>query len=224
MTSLLPITQLCLQFDCTADARADTVRLTTALAATPFSSLIISGPAGQPLEATAVHTLVELGQKAGVATLIGGEANLARTLRADGVHLPWASAIQTAYAEARESLGTRYIVGADAGRSRHDAMALAEAGADYIGFGIPPHVEDRRSAAERRLDLCSWWAEIFEVPVMALDVEDAADAARLAAVRADFIAVRAPSGLVGDTDFANWLRAMSAACASPAAVSRAAVS
>ena len=107
-----------------------------------------------------------------IAALIEGDAQLARTLRADGVHLPWSKDTAARYGEAREMLGTRYIVGIDVGRSRHDAMTLAEEGADYIGFGIPPHVEDRSAAAARRLELVSWWSEIFEVPCVAFDVDD----------------------------------------------------
>ena len=115
-----------------------------------------------------------------IAALIEGDAQLARTLRADGVHLPWSKDVAARYGEAREVLGTRYIVGVDVGRSRHDAMTLAEDGADYIGFGIPPHVEDRAAAAARRLELVSWWSEIFEVPCVAFDVDTAEDAIALA--------------------------------------------
>jgi thiamine-phosphate pyrophosphorylase len=92
--------------------------------------------------------------------------------------------------DAREILGTRYIVGVDVGRSRHDAMSLAEDGADYIGFGIPAHVEDRQTAAERRLELIGWWSEIFEVPCVAFDVDSAEAATALAAAGADFVAIR----------------------------------
>ncbi len=81
------------------------------------------------------------------------------------------------------------IVGADAGRTRHDAMEIGEAGADYVAFGIPPHVEDRARAAERQIDLVSWWSELFEIPCVAFDVADAAQAERLVGVGCDFISV-----------------------------------
>ena len=137
----------------------------------------------------AARPLVELAQAKEIAALIAGDAQLARTLRADGVHLPWSKDVAASYGEAREVLGTRYIVGVDVGRSRHDAMTIAESGADYIGFGIPPHVDDRASATARRLELVSWWSEIFEVPCVAFDVETAEDAMALAAVGADFVAM-----------------------------------
>jgi thiamine-phosphate pyrophosphorylase len=95
-----------------------------------------------------------------------------------------------AYGAAREVLGPRAIVGADAGRSRHDAMSLGEAGADYVGFGIPAHVGDRGTARERQLDLVEWWSELFEVPCVALDA-DRDDLAALAGAGADFVALSA---------------------------------
>jgi thiamine-phosphate pyrophosphorylase len=148
-----------------------------------------------------------LAQKKDVAALIEGDAQLARTLRADGVHLPWSKDIAARYADAREILGTRYIVGVDVGRSRHDAMSLAEDGADYIGFGIPAHVEDRQTAAERRLELIGWWSEIFEVPCVAFDVDSAEDATALAAAGADFVAIRLGVDLAS-ADYAEFASAL----------------
>lgn len=171
-----------------AKAGADTRLLGQVLDASGAASLLIAGDA-DALTAAAARPLVELAQAKDVAAIIEGDAQLARTLRADGVHLPWSKDIAARYAEARDILGTRFIVGADVGRSRHDAMSIAEDGADYIGFGIPPHVEDRAGAAERRLELVSWWSEIFEVPCVAFDVERAEDAVALAAAGADFIAM-----------------------------------
>jgi thiamine-phosphate pyrophosphorylase len=192
MTNPKPVTQMCLQFAAPSDAKASVQRLSRALDVAAFSSVILSGPPGQPIDAAAAHPLVELLQSRGIAALIHGDAALARALRADGVHVAWVQNLQAAYTEAREILGTRFIVGADAGRSRHDAMQLAETGADYVGFGIPAHVEDRATASERRFDLAAWWAEIFEVPVMVLDVETADDVAALGAARADFVAITLP--------------------------------
>jgi thiamine-phosphate pyrophosphorylase len=68
-------------------------------------------------------------------------------------------------------------------------MLLGEAGAEYVGFGIPSHVEDRAVAAARRLDLVAWWSEIFEPPCVGFDVDSVEDAGALAAAGADFIAV-----------------------------------
>jgi len=167
----------------------DPSRVAPLLEAAGAATLLIAARHDAPLTADTVRPLVELAQKRDVAALVANDAQLARTLRADGVHLEWSKDIAARYAEAREILGNRYIVGVDAGRSRHEAMSLAEAGADYIAFGIPPHVEDRAAAGERRRELVAWWSEIFEIPCVAFDVETPEEAIALAAAGADFVAM-----------------------------------
>jgi thiamine-phosphate pyrophosphorylase len=90
---------------------------------------------------------------------------------------------------ARKIVGGSRIVGADAGISRDDAMTLGEAGADYIAFGAPSHLKDRAKGRARRQEMIAWWSELFEVPCVAFDVETASEAAELARVGADFVAV-----------------------------------
>jgi len=162
-----------------------------------FESCLISPAPGQSLDAATARPEVELLQDAGIAAMIADDASLARTLRADGVHLTWRKSIVEAYGEAREIVGTRAMVGVDVGRSRHDAMTLGEAGADYIGFGIPQTVDDRDTASSRRLELIAWWSEIFEIPCVAFNVDNPHDAGELARAGADFIATTVPIGLSG---------------------------
>lgn len=171
-------------------AGADPQQVAALLDAAGAATMLIVAGAEGALSAATARPLVELAQNKDVAALIEGDAQLARTLRADGLHLPWSSNVVAQFSEAREILGTRYIVGVDVGRSRHDAMTLAEEGADYIAFGIPPHVEDRDTAKARQLELIAWWGEIFEIPCVAFDVDSGADAVALAAAGADFIALR----------------------------------
>ena len=173
--------------------------LEAALSAAPFASVLITASAGRPLAVPQANAIVELLQAKNIAAMIANDANLTRQLRADGVHLSWGKDQAERFAEAREILGERFLVGVDAGRSRDDAMTLAEAGADYIAFGIPPHVEDRVSAAERQEDLVSWWSELFEIPCVAFDAADASAAVRLAGAGADFVAVKVKSSDAPDT-------------------------
>ena len=179
-------------------------------------ALLVAPSKDAPLDARTARPLVELAQGKGIAALIEADAALARTLRADGVHLPWDKNIVARYGEAREILGGRFIVGADAGRFRHDAMTLGEAGADYVGFGIPAHVEDRDTARTRRLDLVAWWGEIFEVPCVALDVDTAEDASVLAQAGADFVALRVPATASID-ELSRWGENVARALAVPEA-------
>lgn len=173
-------------------------RLDAALAGAVPSSLLLVAPRGKTLDATSVLPLLETAQKNDIAVMLADDAQLVRTTRADGVHLTWSKDIGRRAAEAREILGHRFMLGADVGRSRHDAMEIGEAGADYIAFGIPSHVEDRDTARERRTELCQWWSEIFEIPCVAFDVDSAEDAEVLAALGTDFVAMAIPPAAAPD--------------------------
>ena len=164
-------------------------QLRAVLGLSKIASVLIMPASGTALTAPDAKRLVDMIQAKGAAALLADDANLVRTLKADGVHLSWSKDQRSRFEEARQILGERYIVGADVGRSRHDAMELGEAGADYIAFGIPEHVTDRLTASERQLDLIGWWGEIFQIPCVAFDVEGAPAANALGLARADFVAV-----------------------------------
>ena len=169
-------------------------RLAAVLAAAAADCVLIEPSGGSPLTAADALALVEAAQGLQIAVVVGGDARLARTLKADGVHLPWSKHLAEDYEAAREVVGGRAIVGVHAGKSRHEAMSLAEAGADYIGFGLPAEVKDRDAGRARRLELVAWWAEIFTVPCVAFDVDRPEDAAELAAAGADFVGFRLRAG------------------------------
>lgn len=173
--------------------------LSAVLDAAPVATVIVEPDNGGSFAARHVQPLIVLAQKRGVATLLAGDADLARTLKADGAHIAWSPKCETAYRDAREALGSRFILGADAASSRDDAMTLGELGADYVAFGVQTEINEQDKARERRLDMVAWWAEIFEVPCVALDVASAEEAGALAAAGADFVAVRLASGENADT-------------------------
>ncbi len=163
--------------------------LQAALSGTDIASVVLAPTPGHNLDAETARPLVDLIQSHNTAALMTNDVDLARMLEADGVHLPWSEDIEDVFKSARNALGPKFIVGAEAGGSRHDAMCLGEWGADYVAFGPEAGSAGNENATTTRLDLCSWWSDLFEVPGMAMGVEHPEDAAKLAEAGIDFISV-----------------------------------
>jgi thiamine-phosphate pyrophosphorylase len=153
----------------------------SALLATQFSQALAGSDAAcvllcweeSPLDEAHVASLVDLVEDRGVAVLIKQDAALAERLGADGVHI---EANATTYAACRNLLGESASIGVGCGLNRHHAMLLAELGADYVAFGDPDTID----TIDRCAELISWWSEIFVVPCVAWDVDNAEQAAKLA--------------------------------------------
>ena len=166
----------------------------TALSAGPVRALLITQPKQDRLTREHVHKFLDLAKTADIPLLVENDAGLAKSIEADGVHLSWQDDVADAYKQARDLLGAEGVIGVDVGRSRHLAMELGEAGADYIAFGIPEHVSDRDNAQRRQRDLIAWWAEIFEPPCVAIDTHDPKAIAALVQAGADFIVLPIMAG------------------------------
>jgi thiamine-phosphate pyrophosphorylase len=128
--------------------------------------------------------LRELTAARDVAFLIENDAARAERIGADGVHIPADAAL---YGQTREHLGQRAIIGVGCNESRHDAMLLAELGADYVAFCSTPVLSGRER--EERAGLIAWWSEIFVVPCVAWNIETQEEVAQLAGLGADFVAL-----------------------------------
>lgn len=179
-------------------------RLSAVLAATTVPSVLLVPPAGESLDRSATRPLVELAQSKGAAALLFDTPDLARQLRADGVHLPDGKDLSNRYHAARKALGGSRIVGVHVS-SRHDAMVLGEAGADYIAFGRSFPSQEAR---ERQRELIAWWAELFELPCVALNADSVEEAAFLARSGADFVEFKMTSG-VSPADLVNEIKSLS---------------
>ena len=142
--------------------------------------------------AAAIRTV----QSHGAAALLADDAGLAQDLKADGVHISHGPDVMKFYLAARSLLGREANIGVEAGASRHDAMELGEAGADYIAFGLRADAADADEATTERHELITWWADVFEVPCVALDVTDADEAGLLVEAGADFVAYRLDAPVV----------------------------
>jgi thiamine-phosphate pyrophosphorylase len=162
--------------------------LSAALEAAPIASVLIRPKPGATMIADKMQALVGLGQKHGAAVLLTMDAEQAADVGADGIHLaPSADAVDQLKTARRVAAGL--TIGAGAGNSRHAAMELGEAGADYIAFTIPAGTEDRANDREGALELVAWWNEIFELPSVWFGAAGPEDARRLADAGADFVAL-----------------------------------
>ncbi|MGH1418748.1 MAG: thiamine phosphate synthase [Hyphomicrobiaceae bacterium] len=181
--------------------------LHAALSAGPVTSVLITPLPDTSLNEQLVRPLVAACQDDDVVVLIAGDAALAKQVGADGVHISWREDVVAAFQEARNTLGHDAVIGGDAGRSRHTAMELGEAGADYVAFGIPSHVKDRETAENRQRELIAWWAEIFEPACVAFtsNTPDLAAIGNLVEDGADFVSVTIKPGQTAD-DISNYIR------------------
>jgi thiamine-phosphate pyrophosphorylase len=132
--------------------------------------------------------LMPIAQAQGAAFIVNDRPDIARILRADGVHIGQEDA---RYAEARAAVGKDGIVGVTAHNSRHLAMDASEAGADYVAFGAFFPTETKQAKTQADLELLRWWAEMMVIPVVAIGGITVDNAKPLIEAGADFIAVSA---------------------------------
>lgn len=128
-------------------------------------------------------TLAPIVQKSDAAMIVADRPQLVAKSGADGAHLTGIDA----FTEAVGSLKPDRIAGAGGLDSRHDAMLVAERGADYVMFGEPDD-DGERPAFAAILERVSWWAEVFETPCVGY-AHTLDEVAQLASAGADFIAI-----------------------------------
>ncbi|MEO1281359.1 MAG: thiamine phosphate synthase [Pseudomonadota bacterium] len=190
---------------CASSGMANVERVAAILQKVAIPSLLLEPKNGETLTATHVLPFIDTAHENGVAVMIADDPCLARTVKADGIHLNWSLDGLDRLSEAREIAGGRLMIGADAGFSRHNAMVIAEAGAEYVAFGLPAGTVDLAKGASDRSEMVEWWSEVFEIPCVATDIEGADEqaASDLAAAGADFVCVRTPEGK-STADLIEW--------------------
>ena len=136
----------------------------------------------------AVRVLKPIAQAKDVAFILNDRPDLAAELDCDGVHIGQDDA---SYDEARKLVGPNKVVGVTCHDSRHLAIEAAEAGADYVAFGafFPTATKAAKTVAE--IELVQWWAEIMEIPCVAIGGITTHNAQPLIDAGADFLAVSA---------------------------------
>ncbi len=122
----------------------------------------------------------------GVALILDRRPDLAAQTGCDGAHVGEGD---LAPADARRLLGKTLQLGVACGDSRDAALRAGEAEADYVSFGA--FFSSTSIQATRRADteLLAWWAELMELPVVAVGGITAGNCAPLVQAGANFLAV-----------------------------------
>lgn len=172
------------------------VRFGQAVAGGDIACILVTGDTPELLRER-VEALLPIASAHNVAVVVDNDPELAVALGADGVQVP---ADLEIYGAARALLQDEMIVGVMCGASRHAAMELGEAGADYVAFDDrfapdddasdfddeeddEPHSEDDAAP----FSLVSWWASVFEVPCVVFEPMGDDEARLLAGQGVEFI-------------------------------------
>ncbi|MGC8524599.1 MAG: thiamine phosphate synthase [Acidibrevibacterium sp.] len=134
----------------------------------------------------AIDVLRPVAQSRGVAFLLNDRPDLVRESGCDGAHV---GADDMDVAAARRLLGPDLTLGASCYASRDRAMAAGEAGADYVAFGAFFPTITKEAPARAAPEILAWWAELMELPAVAIGGINAGNCAPLVAAGADFLAV-----------------------------------
>ena len=136
--------------------------------------------------AGAVKKLMPVCHARDVAFILNDRPNLAAKLGCDGVHVGHED---MPYEEAREVMGRDVTIGVTCKDSRHLAMDVGEAGADYVAFGafFPSSTKDGATPVE--LEVLEIWAETTNVPCVAIGGITVENCEAIVKAGADFLAV-----------------------------------
>ena len=133
----------------------------------------------------AIDVVRPVAQARGVALILDRRPDLAVQTGCDGAHV---GPDDMPPADARRLLG-KLQLGVACGDSRDAALRAGEADADYVSFGAfftSTSIETTRRADT---DLLAWWAELMELPVVAVGGIGAGNCAPLVRAGANFLAV-----------------------------------
>ena len=130
--------------------------------------------------------LQEICEASDVGFIVNDSVPLAKRLRADGVHLGQGDGDPR---EAREELGRDVQIGITCHASRHLAMEVGEAGADYVAFGAFFDSPTKPSEHRPEPEILEWWSTLFEIPCVAIGGIEPRNCQPLVRAGADFLAV-----------------------------------
>ncbi len=136
--------------------------------------------------AAAAKGLMPVCHKHDVAFILNDRPDLAAQLGCDGVHV---GPDDTPYDEARRIVGPEVTVGVTCKDSRHLAMEVAEAGADYVAFGAFFRSATKDDTTPADLEVVKIWSQTTNVPCVAIGGITVENCESVIKAGADFIAV-----------------------------------
>lgn len=147
--------------------------------------LRLKGADDETIEAH-VKKLMPVCHRHDVAFILNDRPDLAKAFKCDGVHI---GADDIPYDEARRIMGPDATVGVTCKDSRHLAMELAEAGADYVAFGAFFPTTTKQDTVPADPEVIEIWSETTTVPCVAIGGITVENCEPLVKAGADFIAV-----------------------------------
>ncbi len=121
-----------------------------------------------------------------VAFIINDNADIAKLVDADGVHV---GQDDLTIEEARNVVGENKIIGVTCKDSKHISMTAGEQGADYVAFGAFFPTKTKSIITTTSPEILQWWQDIFEIPCVAIGGINSTNASSIAKAGADFVAV-----------------------------------
>ena len=134
----------------------------------------------------AVKRLMPICHAKNIAFILNDRPDLAAVLGCDGVHI---GPDDMPYDEARRLVGADRTVGVTCKDSRHAAMEVAEAGADYVAFGAFFPTATKPGTTSVAPEIVEIWTETTTVPCVAIGGITVENCEPIVAAGADFIAV-----------------------------------
>ena len=122
----------------------------------------------------------------GTLIIINDNPYVAKTAKADGVHLGQKDAD---YFHARELLGQEAIIGITCHNSKELAFKAASSGADYVAFGAFYSSKTKDIKHKANMEILEWWQEAMEIPCVAIGGIDISNVENIIKAGADFIAL-----------------------------------
>ena len=134
----------------------------------------------------AVQALMPAAHKHDVAFLLNDRPDLALELGCDGVHI---GPEDMPCKDARALMGPNATIGVTCKNSRHRAMELSEAGANYVAFGAVFPTTTKADTTPCEPEIISVWSETTNVPCVAIGGITVDNCHLLVEAGADFLAV-----------------------------------